>query len=414
MRTKFIKIIFGLYSVLFSLSPVYADQGGSDSFGYMWTNSAGAVSVDYEWIDAKNGTRLINAFNPGTVAGVELPFTFYFYGSAYDSLYISSNGWVSFTYPGTDSDPTNVTIPTGAGPDNMIAVFWDDLSVLTGIANLPGVYYNNSGVFPNQKFIIQWEGYRYSPLAEIKVQLVLYQHSHLIKMQYNYSTGAIAGGVGATVGIKQNTSDGIEYSFNTASISNNSAILFHNRILNSGATANLSPNSATAGSIEQFTYLFGGLASVPASLGKADRFTIFNPFGDVYEPVVTGILINGSSAYIQESLNKPVAAGYATWSYINATDSILIQLSDFDAISTLQVNFNQPIPSIPSSGNNYIGRYNAVLDQSPTFQATDAGYGLSVTANPLNYILIQSTPGDVSGSGVEFTTHTMTADETVT
>jgi len=48
-----------LYTIFLSTTLVFADQGGSDSL-YMWTNSDGTINIDYEWIDAKVGTEILN------------------------------------------------------------------------------------------------------------------------------------------------------------------------------------------------------------------------------------------------------------------------------------------------------------------------------------------------------------------
>ena len=130
------------YLLFLTTSWIYADQGGDDTFGYMWTNSNGATSIDYEWINAKDGTRLFTLLssNQYSTTGISLPFEFTFYGIAQNTIYISTNGWVSFADP-LAAYSVNSTIPTTGAPDSMIAVFWDNMTSLTGGGGAPGVYY---------------------------------------------------------------------------------------------------------------------------------------------------------------------------------------------------------------------------------------------------------------------------------
>ena len=120
------------YSCLFLLiillvSVSYADQGGKDNFGYMWTNSSGTKTVDYSWLDARDGTDVFGAVFNDDTASVGLPFNFVFYGDTLNKIWISTNGWISFSRPSapSPSKPINVQIPSGTGPDSLIAVFCD-------------------------------------------------------------------------------------------------------------------------------------------------------------------------------------------------------------------------------------------------------------------------------------------------
>ena len=330
MDNKKIRLFLFAFAISFIVFPLQAKQGGNDNFGYMWTDTAGTVTVDYQWIDIKDGTRLDSDLSPSTVYGpIALPFTFTFYGVYFNSIYISSNGWVSFSAPGGPF-PGNTTIPSGAGPDSMIAVFWDDLSALTGTYGLPGIYYKTVGSTPNRKFIVLWQGYTFNvPTRDVQFELILYEKSNNIKCQYNYLSGTLS----ATVGIKADVNTGIEYSFNQT-VSNNCAILLHNKLIAS-SSASISPASAQAGSPQEFNYYINDIDPTDTTgLGKIDRIVIDNPFTSS-TPTVTGIKINDFDAYIQLSPNKPTDPGYATWQY--SGNSIIIQASYFNVIDSLKV-----------------------------------------------------------------------------
>ena len=94
----------------------YADQGGKDNFGYMWTNSDGTVNVEYNWIDARGGTTLFTEAGSGfdeDTTSIDLPFDFVFYGGTFNRVWVSINGWISFAQPtgGAPAYPTNTAIP---------------------------------------------------------------------------------------------------------------------------------------------------------------------------------------------------------------------------------------------------------------------------------------------------------------
>ncbi len=328
-----------LIFLLFNASLLQADQGGVDSFGHMWTNSSGTVSVDYNWIDARTGTELLDlSVTEDDTASFDLPFSFQFYGESFSKIWVSTNGWVSFAQP-SGGDPSyllNGSIPAGAGPDSLIAVYWDEM---IGIAGGGGnVYYDTIGTAPNRKVIIQWDVQRNGGAGAINVcQVILYEQSNLIKLQYNILTGGFNGGSSATIGIKKNTTDGVEYSFNTAaSVAAGMAILFHNKYVDS-AEGLISPISVEAGGLGNFTYTIGTIDATPVGLGKLDRFSIGNPFANYTHgyTVSKSIIIwrlRGCLPIHQQT--QDLLPGILT-----PDDSIVVQTSEFDVIDSLVVGF---------------------------------------------------------------------------
>ncbi|KPK77906.1 MAG: hypothetical protein AMJ89_01565 [candidate division Zixibacteria bacterium SM23_73] len=106
-------------------------MGGSDKFGYTWTDKNLQGGSDYSWVDIKDFGEEIgeSGDNDENYGFFSLGFPFRFYGNFFDSLRISSNGWISFTDT-MDSIPAcyvNKPLPWIWGPYNLIAPFWDDL-----------------------------------------------------------------------------------------------------------------------------------------------------------------------------------------------------------------------------------------------------------------------------------------------
>lgn len=104
-----------------SLSSVSSLNSVSSLHNYtMFVNT-----TNFKWLDAfTNGTPL--GISGDDVAGsMNLPFNFDFYGQSFSTVYISSNGWLSFN----NTNPTAYLNPSF--PDStdyyVIAPFWDDL-----------------------------------------------------------------------------------------------------------------------------------------------------------------------------------------------------------------------------------------------------------------------------------------------
>lgn len=88
--------------------------------------------VSYSWIDAVTGGTRITAFDNNrddyTTDPIPLPFTFPYYGNAYSSVRVCSNGFLNFTETETPYNPT-ASLPDGSAPRNILALFWTDLYV---------------------------------------------------------------------------------------------------------------------------------------------------------------------------------------------------------------------------------------------------------------------------------------------
>ncbi|MFH1336922.1 MAG: FlgD immunoglobulin-like domain containing protein [Candidatus Zixiibacteriota bacterium] len=106
--------------------------GGSDQFGYTWSDNRSQPEVDFAWADIHNlGTPIGNAGDYKKNYGFyHLDFPFPFYGNTYDSISITSNGWLSFSDVVPCSTDTfkwwiNQSLPRLWGPYALVAPFWD-------------------------------------------------------------------------------------------------------------------------------------------------------------------------------------------------------------------------------------------------------------------------------------------------
>lgn len=199
-------------------------SGGPDTYGYSWNTSAGSGEA-YSWNDISGtGTEVTGRTDDGMHGPYNIGFTFSFYGNNKTQFYVCNNGFVSFS--GDTCPYTNVTIITAATPNDYIAPFWDDM--FTG----GNVYYETTGTAPNRKLIVSFDGINpYSTQANnLSYQVVLHETTGRIKLQYkdvDSGTATYGGGIGATVGIENsNGTDGLLFSFNEASLTDNLAIDF--------------------------------------------------------------------------------------------------------------------------------------------------------------------------------------------
>ena len=149
-------------------NPGANDPTGPDEYGYYAydSNDLGYVQAPvYDWIelDPEDGTPLGTVFlnRDDGVKTIALPFSFRFYGVDYNSLTMSTNGWVSFI-PTDDSDFYNCYIPAALGPYAMIAGYWDDLKGMkTGVDENGDPIYDYMRIIywydsQNNRFIVEW------------------------------------------------------------------------------------------------------------------------------------------------------------------------------------------------------------------------------------------------------------------
>ncbi len=231
------------------------DPAGPDQYGYFCFDQydTGYDEVpEYDWIEidpseggSGTNTGMSDAGeNQDKIDDVLLPFTFRFYGQDYNRIWISTNGYITFTESNISSF-RNWHLPGPMGPRAMIAAFWDDLTTQYG----SGVYtWHNA---QEHYFVIEWSDMRnYYDSSQETFEIILYDPvfyptstgDGMIKIQYDDFNNTDQGtsssywpehGNYCTIGLENHDSDdGIEYSFNNNytsgahTLSDNNAILF--------------------------------------------------------------------------------------------------------------------------------------------------------------------------------------------
>ncbi len=143
-----------------------------------------------------------------------LPFVFTFDGYDYDSVQISTNGWVEFgtgnpgslrglSTSGQIGGFFNPVLATTARPTKALGLWWGDL----GTGSIGTILYKTVGSAPNRTFVVQWKNvlaYFDESVSTMKInfQLQLFEGSNVVEYHYGpVVAGTFAGG-GASMGMK--------------------------------------------------------------------------------------------------------------------------------------------------------------------------------------------------------------------
>jgi len=160
--------------------------------------------IPYQWQDISGtGTNTGIISDDQNVGPFPLGFNFQFFGNTFNSIRVCSNGFLSFTSSSTAY--TNAAIPTAAEPNNLIALFWDDLNP----SSAGTVYYQQGAGY----FIVQYDHCAYYPSGgDVTVQVIFNADGSMI---YAYNT--ITTNTSCTVGIENATgTDGEQLCYNNA------------------------------------------------------------------------------------------------------------------------------------------------------------------------------------------------------
>jgi hypothetical protein len=152
-----------------------------DGYGYTY-------SVESRpWVDANAGTLLTFPSQNDACAGpLDIGFEFHFYERTYATLYVSTNGLVTFGEGTLGLQPK--PMPWASAPNNLVAPLWSGLDLTFG-----RVYLLTAGVTPSRSTVIEWEIYDRNPadpgaVLTLNFELVLYEDGG-IQFQYNVLDG---------------------------------------------------------------------------------------------------------------------------------------------------------------------------------------------------------------------------------
>ncbi|HEX2838447.1 MAG TPA: hypothetical protein VHN77_10000 [Phycisphaerales bacterium] len=179
-------------------------------------SAAGAGTLTVAFLGASEYTVCpsANTFedisSTGTLAGtisacnncsepIPLGFSFEFFGTAYTSASVSSNGLVSFASASVEH--LNQPIPFTSAPNQYAAAIWDDLD--------PGaqgsVYFRTAGSPGSRTCTISWQGVtQFAQATNENFQVVLHEGSNIVEFRYGAMTAQLTAG-DYTIGVENAT-----------------------------------------------------------------------------------------------------------------------------------------------------------------------------------------------------------------
>jgi len=197
-------------------------SGGPDLFGYSWRDSDQAGGPAFSWTDISGvGTPIATLTGDDSSSGpIPIGFSFPFYSGSFTEVRATTNGWLSFT--NTTTDYSNDPLPNTGAPENLIAVFWDDLDFRGAVK----AHYFNDGT----RFIVQWTDVdRHSTTdlptpAHLTFQAILYPNGRIV-MQYLTMNGFLTS---ATLGMQNaDKNDGLNVVYDAAYMHDGLAVAFY-------------------------------------------------------------------------------------------------------------------------------------------------------------------------------------------
>jgi len=159
---------------------------------------------------------------------VTAPFVIKFGGASYSTIYVGSNGLISFDT--AFNSPANSSMPLGSG-GALIAPWWQDLQPYPNTNQ--NVFTATIGSSPNREFVVEWRDvpmWDYPTQFTVKFQVVFFENSSNVLVNYadtNFADGYPQNQGGyATVGIKVAGKSAVQYSFLQQAVADGSALLW--------------------------------------------------------------------------------------------------------------------------------------------------------------------------------------------
>ena len=356
-----------------------ATNKGPDGGNYTATDN-----TVYSFIDPAGGGSA-----PSVLAGTDdggalltLPFALQFYGQSYTMLCVSSNGVAYFVSGGSTfcgsatqtADFANTDLSSTAVPGDLpaIAPLWTDLTFAP--AGAGAVYYQTVGTTPNRQFIIEWyNAFPAGSASPVTFEAILNEGSNNVLFQYqtiNLGSDAASNGAKATIGLRNsggNTNGKeIEWSYNSAVLSNNDAILF-------------TAPSSTASSVNTIATSPSGITVTVDNVAMSTPAVVSWVPASSHSLSVTTPQTNGGT---QTTLNS--------WSTGATTSSINVTAGATGTTYTATFNAQYKLTTVASPSNE------GSVSGNGTF--VTANNSITVTATPVSGFVFKYFTGDLIGT----------------
>jgi hypothetical protein len=190
---------------------------------------------------------------------IGLPFNFRFFGNVFNTVHISSNGWIGMGNTTTTTTGMGFTLPNAASPNNVIHGLTADLD-LRGASGGSLEYYTEGGM-PNRVFVISYTNVLFRTGGGfVSFQVKLFESSNVIEIHTESFTNTTLGkaqGIENATGTVANTVTGRNNTTNWTSTGFTNGYRFTPDVINfswspsaglsstTGATVTASPTATT-------------------------------------------------------------------------------------------------------------------------------------------------------------------------
>jgi hypothetical protein len=189
------KLLF-LINGLFLISQISFGQSASS---YAFTSIQGSY-ISLTGVPGVVDTSLAATADTGVSTSITMPFAFTFAGTAYSTIKVSPNGWLSFGAATVTDTQNSVNSLANAGVAKPILFpLWDDLMCTVKPR------YVTTGIFPHRRFKVEWSQQKWdaqSPGDVVSFQIWFFETTNVIEYLYNQGATVVANGSsGASIGI---------------------------------------------------------------------------------------------------------------------------------------------------------------------------------------------------------------------
>lgn len=190
-------------------------------------DAAGYICFTSDYFTYQPGETVLELTGDNAFQEVSIPFTVPYYGETYSSVWVDTNGYLSFENPGSSHPTAPVDFPSTTGPQKVVAPYWDDLivdaeaSVRTTTITAPGF----AGAL-----VIDWHNVARAadPGKRFSFSVTLNGGYDYIDIAYQGLDSALGASETVTVGVDGPTDDlGVRYDLATEPLVDARSLTFH-------------------------------------------------------------------------------------------------------------------------------------------------------------------------------------------